>query len=174
METKDKVIVGVGVGSLVAMLVVGTFFRNKLKHLKKYGYLGIFLGCLIGNMSIFAPTGLMVTLVGGRFYNVWLVGLCAAFGSILGEILAYNIGAVGQLAIKDKPWFEKVHQHMEKNGFFTILFVTAIPNPIFNIAAGTAGALHYPFWKFMIASFFGNWVQFTITASLGNFSKKVI
>ena len=129
---------------------------------------------MIGNIAIFSPAAPMITLISGRYYNAWLVGLAAALGAILGEVLAYNVGAVGQLAIKDKPWFETVHQYMEKNGFFTILLVTAVPNPVFNFAGGTAGAFHYPMWKFMIASFFGNWLQYTITATLGSLTKKVI
>lgn len=174
MVEKTHVIIAVGAASLTTMIVVGIFFRHKLKHLNKYGYLGIFLFCLIGNIAMFSPAAPMITLISGRYYTAWLVGLTAALGAILGEVLAYNVGAVGQLAIKDEPWFETVHQYMEKNGFLTILMVTAVPNPVFNFAGGAAGFLHYPMWKFLIASFLGNWMQYTITAGLGSLTKKII
>lgn len=174
MVENTHVIIAVGAASLTTMIVVGIFFRHKLKHLQKYGYLGIFLLCLIGNIAIFSPAAPMVTLISGRYYKPWLVGLTAALGAVLGEVLAYNVGAVGQLAIKDKPWFETVHQYIEKNGFLTILLVTAVPNPVLNFASAAAGALHYPLWKSLIASFLGNWLQYFITASLGLLTKKII
>ena len=129
---------------------------------------------MVGNINIFSPGSITASVIGGRHYNPIVVGFIAALGSILGEILAYNVGVLGQLAIKDKEWFEPLHQNMEKNGFFTILIVTAIPNPIFNIAAGTSGALNYPMWKFLIASFLGNWLQYSILAIIGGFSKKIV
>ena len=172
MEVNNILIIGIL--SILVMILVSIFFRHRIHKLKEYGYLGIFLLCLIGNINVFSPASFTASVIGGRFYNPLIVGFIAALGSIFGEFLAYNIGAVGQLAIKDKEWFEPLHENMEKHGFFTILFVTAIPNPIFNIAAGGSGALNYPLGKFLIASFLGNWLQYTILATVGNFSNNII
>ena len=174
MELNNTILIIIGVLSILVMIFVSIYFKNRINHFKEYGYLGIFLLCLIGNINIFSPGSFTASVFGGRHYNPLIVGFIAALGSILGEILAYNVGALGQLAIKDKEWFEPLHQNMEKNGFLTILFVTAIPNPIFNIAAGGSGALNYPLGKFLIASFLGNWLQYSILAMVGKFSTQII
>ena len=172
MEVNNILIIGIL--SILVMVLVSIFFRHRIHQFKEYGYLGIFLLCLIGNINVFSPASFTASVIGGRYYNPLLVGFIAALGSILGEILAYNVGAIGQLAIKDKEWFEPLHQNMEKNGFFTILFVTAIPNPIFNFAAGGSGALNYPLGKFLFASFLGNWLQYSILATIGKVSNIII
>ena len=171
MESKNVII---GVISFAIMIIV-FFFRNRFKHLRKYGYFGILLLALIGNISMLSPAASLVSLVGGRFYNVFLVGLMAATGCLLGEILTYNIGAAaGEIALKKEPWYEPAKIFMEKNGFLTILGFTSIPNPIFNIAALAAGGLGYNFWAFLLASFLGNWLQYTFTAFIGSLTKKII
>jgi uncharacterized membrane protein YdjX (TVP38/TMEM64 family) len=164
----------IGLVSFIIMLTIGFIFRNKLHHLKKHGILGIFLFTLIGNASILSPVGPVVTVLGGRLYPPWLVGFVAACGSILGEILTYNIGGIAEETnITEKQWYEKVKTFMGKNGFLTIIVITSIPNPLVNFAAVTAGSINYPLWKFLAASWMGNWVQFTICAALGSLTKKV-
>lgn len=163
-----------GAVSFIVMLTIGFVFRNKLHHLKKHGILGIFLFTLIGNASIFSPVGPAVSILGGRIYPPWLVGFVAACGAVFGEILTYNIGSIAEETnITEKPWYEKVQTFMTKNGFLTIVFVTSIPNPLINFAAVTAGFVGYPLWKFLVASWMGNWLQFTIFAWIGSFSKKI-
>ena len=161
----------IGVGSII-VIVLFYLFRPKVNHLYKHGYLGIFLGCLVGNTV--GPASFLSTLIGGRYYPAWLVGFVGALGAVVAEVLNYNAGALGQLAIKDKSWFETLHRYVEENGFFMIVGITAIPNPVMNAAALISGALHYPFLPFLIASFIGNWLQFFLTALVGRFTKRVL
>lgn len=163
----------IGAISLVFFITIGFIFRNKLHHLKKYGILGIFLMTLIGNSSIFSPIGPIASVFGGRVYPPWFVGIVAATGSVLGEIITYNIGGIAEETnIEDKKWYNTVNQFMEKNGFPTIVLVTSIPNPFINFSAVVAGSIGYPLWKFLMASWLGNWIQFTICAALGSLTKK--
>lgn len=159
----------IGVISLLFMITVGFIFRTKLYHLKKYGILGIFLMTLISNSSILAPIGPIVSVLGGRVYPPWFVGIVAATGSIMGEILVYNVGRI--TTNTDEKWYNIIKHFMENNGFPTIVLVTAIPNPLINISAIVAGSINYPMWKFLMATFIGNWIQFTICAYLGSFTK---
>jgi len=164
----------IGVVALLSMITFGVIFRNRVRYLKKYGILGIFLITLIGNSTIFSPVGMVVSAIGGKVYPPWLVGIAAATGCILGEILMYNVGSIaGGPNMEDKKWYNIVKQFMEKNGFPTIVFVTAIPNPVINFAAIAAGSIGYPLWKFLIAAWFGNWIQFTICASLGSLTNQL-
>ena len=174
----DSTSVIIGVVSISIMIIAFLFrnrFRDNFKHLRKYGYLGIFLLALIGNITILSPAASLVSLVGGRFYNIFLVGLMAATGCLLGEILIYNVGsAAGEIALKKEKWYEPVKMFMDKNGFLTILGFTSIPNPIINFAALAAGGLGYNIWAFLLASFLGNWIQYTITAFIGSLTTKII
>lgn len=159
----------IGIALLLFVITVGFIFRNKLYYLKKYGILGIFLMTLISNAAILAPIGPIVSVIGGRVYSPWFVGIIAATGSILGEILVYNVGRI--TTNTDEKWYNTIKHFMENNGFPTIVLVTSIPNPLINISAVVAGSIDYPMWKFLIATFIGNWIQFTICASLGSFTK---
>jgi len=162
----------IGAVSLLSMIIMGVFFRNKLHHLKKYGILGIFLINLIGNSSILLPIGPFASVIGGTVYPPWMVGIAAATGSVVGEILMYNIGGIAEDEIdKHKKWYDTIKYFMEKYGFPTIVVVTSIPNPVTNFSAVVAGSIGYPLWKFLIASWFGNWIQFTISATLGSLIK---
>lgn len=164
----------IGALSLVLMLTIGFVFRKKMHHLKKYGILGIFLMTLVGNTSIMSPVGPVVSVLGGRIYPPWLVGIVAATGSVLGEILTYNIGGIAEETnLTEKKWYDTVKEFMEKNGFPTIVIVTSIPNPFVNFSAVAAGSIGYPLLKFLAASWLGNWIQFTICASLGTLTKKI-
>jgi len=159
----------IGVFSLVSMIMIGFIFRNRLNHLKKYGIIGIFLMTLIGNSSVLSPVGPLASVIGGSIYPPWLVGIAAATGSIIGEILMYNIGGIAESKINENTkWYNIIKYFMEKNGFPTIMVVTAIPNPVINFAAIAAGSIGYPLWKFLIASWIGNWIQFTIFAAFGS------
>jgi len=140
-----------------------------MSHLKKYGILGIFLITLIGNATIFSPVGMFISVIGGKVYPPWLVGIAAATGCVLGEILMYNVGGIaGSPDMEYKKWYTIVKQFMEKNGFLTIVFVTAIPNPVANFSAIAAGSIGYSLWKFLTAAWLGNWIQYTICAALGS------
>jgi len=172
MEKRTTIIIGVA--SLLVTIVISIIFRKNLKHFKKYGYLGVFLFCLIGNSTMLSPAGPLITLFAGRIYNPFIIGVVAAAGCILGEYLAYNIGAVaGTMDLQQHGWYKKITAFFDKNGFLTIATITAIPNPLLNFASAMGGALHYPLWLVLIASFLGNTVQFTITASLGKLSKNI-
>ena len=158
----------IGVVSLVSMITIGVVFRNRLNHLKKYGIIGIFLMTLIGNSSVLSPVGPVASVIGGSIYPPWLVGIAAATGSVIGEILMYNIGGIAESGNEHKKWYNSIKYFMEKNGFPTIVLVSAIPNPVTNIAAITAGSIGYPLWKFLIAAWIGNWIQFTMCAAFGS------
>jgi uncharacterized membrane protein YdjX (TVP38/TMEM64 family) len=166
-DNNHFVLAGISLGIMILAGVATYIYRGKLKHLKKYGLFGIFLLSIIGNIAPLSPASTIVAFIGGKIYHPLFVGFIVAVGSILGEILTYNVGSVGELAFHEKSWYPKIQEQMEKHGFLTIVAVTAIPNPLVNIAAVVAGTLDYPLWKFLIASFLGNFIQFSICAYLG-------
>ena len=159
--------IALGILSIVLM-VVAFMYRHQLKHLQKYGYLGIFMVSAIGNLVIMSPSAPLVAAAGGSLYNPWIVGGLAALGSITGQLLFYTVGfAAGGTSITDSYWYRLAHKHMETNGFLTVFLLACFPNPIIDTGGMLSGATKYPMWKFLTASFFGKWVKYTVFAAVG-------
>ena len=154
------------VGSLLLM-VVAFFYRKKLKHFKKYGYLGILLVSAVGNLAIMSPAPPIAAAAAGTIYNPWIVGAITALGSVTGQLLSYTIGSAGEGNISESYWYRMAKKHMEKNGFLTLFILAIIPNPVIDSGGIISGATSYPMWKFLMASFMGKWVKYTIIAMVG-------
>jgi membrane protein DedA with SNARE-associated domain len=163
--------IAIGVFSVIFMLFIGFIFRNHFKKLKRGGLIGVFLFCFISGISIFSPAGAVISILGGRHHNPFLVGIIAAAGCIAGEILAYRVGSAGGLVVPNSNIIRILDNYIDKYGFLTILVATMVPSPLLNIVAGIAGYIRYPFLNFVVASFGGNWIQFTLLAHFGSLTK---
>ncbi|MFC2004606.1 VTT domain-containing protein [Chloroflexota bacterium] len=78
---------------IVLLLAAAIYFREEVRQLYGYGYLGIFVvGVLCGISIIPAPTLVMVFFLGG-ILNPMYIGLVAGFGGAIGGITVYMTGA---------------------------------------------------------------------------------
>ena len=164
MEKEIQLILGI---VSFVLMIVAFFYRNKLNHFKKYGYLGIFIISAIGNVIVLSPVAPMISAIGGTIYHPLVSGIITALGAVTGELLSYFIGAAGHNYIPPSEWNNKITEFMKLNGSLTIFILSIIPNPFFDIAGITAGATNFPLWKFITFSFFGKWIKFTIFALMG-------
>ena len=65
---------------MVLLLAATVYYREEIRHLGAYGYLGVFVvGVLCGVSILPAPTLVMVFTL-GAVLNPWIVGLIAGFG----------------------------------------------------------------------------------------------
>jgi membrane protein YqaA with SNARE-associated domain len=153
---------------LTVVLIILTFvYRNKIKQLKRFGYLGIFLISLASSISIVSAAGPMVTIAGGTMYNVWLVGLIAALGSSIGDILPYNLGTSGTSSLQQHSWFATIDKYMDRYGGLTVFLMAAVPNPFFDVASVAAGLSNFGLLPFLIVSFAGKILKYTFFAYVG-------
>lgn len=124
-----------------------------------YGYLGVFLVTLLGNLSVFLPLpSFAVVFAMGAVLNPWLVGIAAGLGSGLGELSSYVIGHAGHRAFKGKEnkSIQKLQKWIHRRGFFpVIVFVAATPIPLDDLIAILAGVARYDVRKFLAASILG-------------------
>jgi membrane protein YqaA with SNARE-associated domain len=127
-----------------------------IKLLKRYSLLGIFVSAILSSISV-VPVTQTVSLVAGRYMNPLLVGFVSALGNVVGEIVFYALGYTGKLLVEDQAWYDTVSGYMQK-------IVSAIPAPAVNVVATIAGSVNYPIVKYLLASFLGNWLQFTLLA----------
>lgn len=159
------VVLSVGITAAIFLL------RGELVRLSGYGYLGVFLISVLGNATVVLPVpSLAVVFAGGGVLNPLLVGLVAGVGEPLGELTGYLAGYGGSAVMEDGPRYRQVRRWMANHGMLTLFVLSAIPNPLFDIAGITAGALHFPVGKFLLACWLGKTIKAVAIALLGSAS----
>lgn len=169
VKNKEKIIKYFFIFLSVAISVLIFVFRGTLAQLSSYGYFGIFLINLLGSATIVIPApSLIATFVGGSIYNPLLVGIVSGIGASIGETTGYLAGYGGSVAITDHKHFKKIEKWMNKNGFITLLLLSLIPNPIFDLSGIFAGATGYSFKKYFTAVVIGKTLRFIGISYLGS------
>jgi len=148
----------------VSVTVGITFLATKIdiEQLRTYGLLGVFLASLISNATIALPVpGLAVTIgTAAALPNEWwLVALVAGVGEAMGETTGYLAGFGGRAVIENRQMYSRLQYWMENHGMLTLFVLSAIPNPLIDLAGIMAGASKYGFHKFFFACWMGKTVK---------------
>jgi uncharacterized membrane protein YdjX (TVP38/TMEM64 family) len=146
-------------------------YRTQLSHFSSYSYLGLFVVSLVGNATVLLPVpSLAATFVAGSIFNPVLAGFVSGAGMAVGELTGYLAGYGGTAIVdtKDRVLFQRLQKWMERNGSLTIFVLSAIPNPIFDLAGVAAGMSHFPVNRFLLASFLGKSVKGLVIALAGS------
>ena len=85
----------------------------------------------------------------------------------MGEISGYILGFSGSAIIEKRNIYERYEKYIKKYGLLSIVLLSAIPNPFFDLAGIAAGALKIPLWKFILAAFIGITIKMYIFAKFG-------
>jgi len=145
---------------LIALLCYAIFrLTPYFEGFEQYGYLGAFLIAFISSITIFFPIpGIVVILAiaANPAFNWALVALAAGIGGALGEFTAYLAGYGGAVVIapEQSRWYKRAENWMRRYGSATI-FVFSLTWLPFDIVGIAAGALRFPFWKFLLATLAG-------------------
>jgi membrane protein YqaA with SNARE-associated domain len=146
-------------------------FYDKLGNFQHLAYGGAFLAMLIGNATVILPVpGLIVVYVLGGTLNPLLLGLAAGPGAALGEMTGYFAGYGGSALIDNMKLYHRIRGWMEKYGLLVIVVLSAIPNPVFDMAGIVAGSLRLKWWQFLIAAWIGKTIQALLIAYAGSLS----
>lgn len=153
--------------NIIAYLIIPPDLARRLGAL---GYLGVFLITLISNATIVIPIpyfGLVAALAPGL--NIAGVGIAGALGSVIGESAGFAVGRSGRGALANTRFYRWVQRQLEHpwRAFAVLFLISAPPNPAFDIAGVTAGAMGLPFWLFATAVFLARLVRFSVIALLG-------
>ena len=152
----------------VVITALVLIFRDEILALRGWGYLGVFLINVLGNATVLLPIpSLAVNFASGSVLNPWLVGLIAGVAEPIGELSGYLAGFGGGMVVEKCRYYERVKDWMSRRGFLTLFILSAIPNPVFDLAGLTAGAMRYPVWKFLLACWLGKTVKATVLALIG-------
>ncbi|MEK7248142.1 MAG: VTT domain-containing protein [Chloroflexota bacterium] len=153
---------------------------------ERYGYAGIFLANFMANATAFVPVpglsaiGQALIIEGSDRLFVPGVVVAGATAMTLAETTAYGIGALGRGIAEEREmpvkgrigafmhraagWVDWLMAHY---GFLTLLVLSAIPNPLFEFAGITAGAVRMNFWRFIVAVGVGKTIRVIILVTVG-------
>lgn len=155
---------------LTIAITIGLFYFSnrypgKVEALGAYGYIGFFIVSLISSASVILPVpGVLILFPLVATLNPLLVALAGSTGGIIGEITAYMAGYGGRGVTDSGRLQERTERWMKRWGTWTVFAFATIPLLPFDIAGLVAGALHYPFWKFMIVGWVGKSLKFIALA----------
>ena len=159
---------------LVILMVLGLSvaifgFRDKFAEIAALGYAGIFVVSLLGNATVILPApSLALVFAMGSALPPLLVGLAAGAGEALGELTGYAAGFGGRAIIEDQKGYHRMAAWMQRRGGVTIFVLSVIPNPFFDLAGISAGALHYPVRRFLLFCWAGKTLKTTVVAWAGS------
>jgi membrane protein YqaA with SNARE-associated domain len=158
----------------LAVIIVAAviFFSKDIEALAAYGYSGVFLVAMLSTATIIFPSPLWVAIIAMSAYlDPLLLGIVAGLGASIGELTGYLAGdgardVLGNYVKESK----KIEKTVKRYGAPGIFVLSAIPNPLFDIAGLVAGGLKMPWHKFLIACALGRVLRYVILALLGAFT----
>jgi membrane protein DedA with SNARE-associated domain len=160
--------------SFLAVIGITVFvysLRDHIKEFSAFGYPGIFLIALLANATVLVPApGIAVVFAMGSLFNPLGVGLAAGTGGAIGELSGYLAGFSGQAVVERTDIFDKFNPWIQKYGGWSILVLSAIPNPFFDIAGIAAGISKMPLWRFLLFCWIGQIIKMTMFAYAGTYS----
>ncbi|MEV7802893.1 DedA family protein [Microbispora sp. NPDC088329] len=131
----------------------------------------VLVGAVIGLESLGIPLPGEIVLVSAALLSARgvvdpvIVGLCASGGAILGDSIGYLIGRKGGRPLFDRlgrrfpkhfgpAHIARAEQMFNRHGMWAVFFGRFIA--LLRILAGPlAGALHMPYWRFLVANVLG-------------------
>ena len=153
---------------VIALTIYLLTIRESIQDLAAYGYPGIFLISLLSSATVLVPVpGVLVTSAAGAIFDPLWVAVFAGLGAGLGELSGYLAGFSGRGVIEKKKWSERLEHWINKYGDLTILVLAIIPNPVFDMAGMTAGALKMPLARFLFWCILGKIIKMLLFAYSG-------
>lgn len=145
--------------------------RDHIREFSAFGYPGIFVIMLLANATVIIPApGVAVVFAMGSIFNPIGVAIAAGTGGAIGELSGYLAGFSGSALVENTKIYNRIFPWVQKYGAWTILVLSAIPNPFFDLAGIAAGATKIPLWKFLLFCWAGQLIKMAIFAYAGAYS----
>lgn len=147
------------IGVITAVIVLSILIllnADKLHDLGRYGYAGVFVLSVVANATIVIPApGWIIPIIAGTSLDPLIVGIVAGTGQTIGELTGFLAGASGRIIVEDRERYQLLSGYANRYGLWMFTILAFIPNPLFDLAGITAGALKIPVFKFLFATWFG-------------------
>jgi membrane protein DedA with SNARE-associated domain len=136
-----------------------------------YGYVGAFLVCILGNISIFIPIPFaLIVYAFGSTLNPLLLGLVSGLGSTIGEMVSYLLGWGGRKIIETRygSRLDAVKKLIGRYGVLSVFLIALLPVPD-DLLLIPLGMMKYDFKKTFIALLLGKTLMGVSLAYAGAF-----
>lgn len=154
--------------ALLAVVALSVFIfsiRDRAAEFERYGYLGVFVISFMAYATIILPApGVAIIGAMGAVFNPLWIGVCAGAGAACGEVVGYIAGYSGQVVLERAKIYARLEAYTRKYGVLAVFVLSAIPNPLFDLAGAAAGALKMPVGWFFLACWAGETVKMLIFA----------
>ena len=171
VSLRTKILRIVAILAVVGLTLYTYTIRDRVEEFQAFGYPGIFVIALIANATILLPApGAAIIYAMGAVFNPWLVGLAAGSGGAIGEMSGYLAGFSGQAMVERTDIYDRIKPWVEKYGGWAILVLSAIPNPLFDVAGVAAGIAKMPVQTFLFFVWVGQLIKMTMFALAGKYS----
>ena len=157
---------------IVILISIYVFsIRDQAKELARYGLPGIFLLSILANATVLLPApGILFVFSMGAIFNPLGVALAAAAGAAIGELSGYLAGFSGQGVVEKASVYQRINDLMTRRrhlSYLVIMVLAFIPNPFFDLAGLSAGALRMSVAPFLLFTFIGKFFKMLLFALLG-------
>ena len=116
-----------------------------------------------GGLVIPVPA-LAMTCTTATFLNPAAVAIIAGLSGTIGELTGYFLGYSSSGVLERRRFYHRVEGWMRRRGWLLLFVISAVPNPLFDVAGIAAGALRYPLWRYLVAVGLGKQVKFFMVA----------
>jgi membrane protein DedA with SNARE-associated domain len=163
-------------------------FPGVSHRLEGFSFAGVFLVNFLANFPVVPIPGLsplgqaVIIRQAAASSTPWLIGVAGGLGMGLGETPVYYTGIAGQRAAHGKRvpgplWFRRavgwggrlIDHLMRRWGTITIFVLSAIPNPIFEVAGLTAGTTRMGFRRYIVPAVAGKIIRGLILVYLAGY-----
>jgi uncharacterized membrane protein YdjX (TVP38/TMEM64 family) len=169
--TRLKVVRIITLLVVIAITVFIFSIRDQAETLSTYGYPGIFLLSLLSNATLILPApGIALTFAAGAIFDPFWVAIAAGAGATIGEFTGYAAGFSGKGAVENSKTYARLERLTERYGHWTIFTLALLPNPLFDLAGASAGALGMRVPKFLFWTWLGKTLKMLIFAFAGALS----
>ncbi|MDK1028979.1 MAG: VTT domain-containing protein [Anaerolineae bacterium] len=156
---------------VVAITIFIFSIRDRIEQFSAFGYPGIFIVALLANATVFLPApGVAVVFASGSIFNPLGVAFAAGTGGAIGELSGYLAGFSGQAVVEKTAIYDRIFPWINKYGLWTVLVLSAIPNPFFDIAGVASGIAKIPILRFLFACWIGQLIKMGLFAYAGYYS----
>jgi membrane protein DedA with SNARE-associated domain len=171
----EYALLGAVVCLITALAFAFFYFDIDIAKLTTYGYIGVFAIGFISAASIVLPMPGVAAIVGGGALldpilgipAPIMVGLVGGVAEALGELTGYAAGFGGSAIIQERSFYPVVENWMRRHGLITVFALSAVPNPLLDLAGVAAGATRMPILRFFLGVWGGKTVKNIYLASGG-------
>ena len=142
------------------IVAVAVLLHDRLT-LSQAGYVGVGLTALLASGGLVLPVpALAAVCAASAFLSPLFIGLIAGVAETVGELTGYFLGYSGRGVVSQGSLYRRLEGWMRRRGWLLLFVLAVIPNPVFDLAGVSAGALRYPLASFLGVVLVGKLIKF--------------